>query len=172
MDLDGIRIRGDEADANGECHRARYRWAATQIPSGSSVLDYGCGTGYGTGILCDGGHRGCGYDVDEAAVAIARERHCVQAATSYSGRFGAVVCFEVIEHLADDPMTTLLRLRKIAPLVIASVPYLERPGNPHHRWFGLSESTFPGCSFFYQKADGSISTASKKAQNLLIVSKA
>ena len=32
-------------------HVNRYKWAASHVPQGSSVLDAGCGSGYGDHIL-------------------------------------------------------------------------------------------------------------------------
>lgn len=161
MDSDGLRIRGDEDDANGECHRARYRWAASMLEPGSRVLDYGCGTGYGTEILRAVGMQADGYD---------------PLVPPFDGpfatRYDAVVCFEVLEHLHEPPLATLMALEKLAPIVIASVPYMEAIGNnPHHRWFRLQEASFPGRWFAYQMADSTISAlAGDGAQNLIVCS--
>lgn len=159
-DSNGLRIRGDEPDANGEAHRARYRWAASVLDAGSHVLDFGCGTGYGTDILRAAGHIAEGYD-PHPDIRLVTIGNC----------YDAVVAFEVLEHLPDPPFGTLVALEKMAPVVLASVPFLERPGeNHHHRWFRLQEATFPGRQFAYQYADGTISTMPGPAQNLLIIS--
>jgi len=171
MAFDGLRIIGDEDCADAECHRARYRWVASMLEPGSYVLDYGCGTGYGSRILMDAGMKVYAYDPDVEACKIAQRRWGVNAAPSFdSGVFkDAVVCFEVLEHLKDPPLGTFMGLEKLAPIVIASVPYLEKPGNnQHHLWFRLQESTFPGRRIAYQYADGTISPMAGNAQNLIV----
>src|SRR5262249_37924952 len=58
-----------------ERHLAAYRWAAELAP-GRSVLDAGCGEGYGASMLAERAERVLGADRDEAiAIASARYRH-------------------------------------------------------------------------------------------------
>lgn len=126
-------------------HVVRYRWAA-QAAAGRSVLDAGCGSGYGSAILAAAGASEV-IGVDIAADVVSRVENSpatvsmragdLRALNFADGRFGLVVCFEVIEHL-DDPMAALDELvRVLAPdgLLLLSSPNrgVYPPGNPHHR---------------------------------------
>ena len=145
--LDGIR-----AD-----HRHRYEFAAKVIPKDSRVVDFAAGVGYGTKILADAGHRAHGFDIDEEALAYAREHYSRKERTWFEsangnapgelGDYDAAVCFETIEHL-EDPRPLLKALRVSAPLLIASVPnesvmpYEFAPGQVyafHHRHYTKHE---------------------------------
>ena len=120
--IDGIR-----AD-----HAARYHWAAGILPEGSSILDVGCGVGYGAHILAEAGHKVLAIDTDAETIAYAKVHYghpnimfeCMKAegiATGQLGRFQVATCFEVVEHIAD-PATVLTALGKISEVVLASVP--------------------------------------------------
>jgi SAM-dependent methyltransferase len=90
-----------------ECeHYARYLWAAS-IVSGD-VLDVACGTGYGTRLLAERS-RVTGVDRDERALELARSRASsrfikalVPPIPLADASFDFVVCFETVEHIADD----------------------------------------------------------------------
>jgi SAM-dependent methyltransferase len=92
-----------------ERHLAAYRWAATMAP-GRTVLDAGCGEGYGASLLAGHAARVVGVDRDEA-IAIASPRYRQPNLTfraldlmtlpSLGERFDLVVSFQVIEHLPD-----------------------------------------------------------------------
>lgn len=171
MAFDGLRIVGDESDADAENHRARYRWAASMIEPGSRVLDFGCGTGYGTRILCDAGIQAMGFDVDPAMADLARDLYEVSITDVLPSSVDVVVAFEVLEHLKDPPLATFMALEKLAPVVLATVPFMEpRDQNRHHCWHQLQEATFPGRRFAYQYPDGTISAmAGQAAQNLIVM---
>jgi ubiquinone/menaquinone biosynthesis C-methylase UbiE len=125
-------------------HHARYRHAM-QLVLGRSVLDAGCGVGWGSALLAGAGASSVtGLDVDAAALDDARGR--TDAASFVrgnlmelpfvSGCFEVVVCFEAIEHVAD-PLAALDELRRVlAPdgvLTISSPnPGIYPPGNPFH----------------------------------------
>lgn len=111
-------------------HRARYEWAAKTLPLNSYVIDLGCGIGYGAKILAEAGHKVFAVDIDAETIAFAREHFahpgvehvCGGAASSlYLPQADAVVCFEMIEHVAN-PEAILSRLTDVAPLLLASVP--------------------------------------------------
>ncbi len=139
---------------------AQYRWAASVLDADAHVLDFGCGTGRGTDILRAAGHIAEGYD-PHPEIRLVTLGNC----------YDAVVAFDVLADLTDPPFGTLQALEKMAPVVLASVPFLESPiGARAHRWFRLQESTFPGRQFAYQYADGTISTMPGPAVNLLVIS--
>lgn len=173
----GLRIIGDESGQDYDCHRARYAFARDILPAGSGVVDYGCGTGYGTKILSER-HTAIGLEVDDDVARFGREHWGVQIVVGYvpDVPHDAVVCFEVLEHLHAHPAVTLGTLLDIAPIVVASVPFWERDNNnPHHRWFGLHEESFAPIrakhhvGFYYQVSNGAISATASPAQNLLMV---
>jgi len=169
----GLRMDGYEVDDEGRRHRARYAWAGHKlgrmIPVGT-VLDYGCGVGYGCKILtrtaaeAGGGLAVCGYDVDPSAVAFGRKRWweqitAVEEEALGGGPYAAITAFEVMEHLDAHPGETLRRLLSLAPVVIGSVPYAEPEGfNPHHKHANLHAGLLEGLNHevFGQRWDGTI----------------
>ena len=108
----GERLPGGgdaEFGVDMERHLAAYRFAAAQA-GGKSVLDAGCGEGYGASMLASHAARVVGADRDEAiAIASGRYRHPNLAfrtldlmnLPSLGERFDLVVSFQVIEHLPD-----------------------------------------------------------------------
>ena len=72
---DGERQVAPTLDGIRRDHVARYEWAAKIIPAGSRVIDFACGVGYGTRVLCDAGHAAFGYDIDTEAHAYAVDHY-------------------------------------------------------------------------------------------------
>jgi SAM-dependent methyltransferase len=93
-------------------HLIAYETALTEIPAGSTVLDLGCGEGYGTSLLSKNAARVAGLDVDAEAVAHASAKYGSQKCIfqPYDGKtipfpdayFDAIASFQVIEHIVDD----------------------------------------------------------------------
>lgn len=114
-------------------HVARYEWAASRIPTGHQVVDFACGIGYGTKILAEAGNYVVGFDVDDEAIAYAREHYSHDRVAFAKqngnapepivseGNVDVAVCFETIEHI-EDPRPLLKALRQSAQMLIASVP--------------------------------------------------
>lgn len=111
-------------------HVARYKYVARALPAHSIVLDFACGSGYGTHILAAAGHIVRGHDHDAESLEYARHAYAhpqavfLERDANSPGSLGdadAAVCFETIEHVAD-PRPLLLALRDSAPLLYASVP--------------------------------------------------
>jgi 2-polyprenyl-3-methyl-5-hydroxy-6-metoxy-1,4-benzoquinol methylase len=107
----GERLPGDGGDfaVDLERHLTAYRFAATHA-AGRSVLDAGCGEGYGAALLAGVARRVVGVDRAEAiAVAAARHRAPglafraadLERLDGLGERFDLVLSFQVIEHLPD-----------------------------------------------------------------------
>lgn len=128
-----------------EDHVARYLFAR-RFTRGT-VLDIACASGYGTAILVDYADRIVGMDVEERALAEARER--IPAATFQavsappipvsSSTFDTIVTFETIEHIEDDAgyARELARILKPDGKVLLSTPNKEvtsPDGPPPNTW--------------------------------------
>lgn len=93
-------------------HQASYILAEKWI-QGKSVLDYGCGSGYGAAKLAERAFSVCAVDVSEEAISYAR-KHYGKPNLSFeriqpeldlpysSNQFDVVTSFQVIEHVSDD----------------------------------------------------------------------
>ena len=131
-------------------HYHRYLFAA-QLAAGRDVLDVASGEGYGSALLADTARSVLGVDVDESAVEHSRRNYSspnlefrVQDARELSelkeGSFGAVVAFEVIEHLAEQEQVLAGIARVLVPdgILILSTPDRTtysaggESGNPFH----------------------------------------
>lgn len=132
-------------------HFHRYMWAA-RVVEGRNVLDLGSGEGFGAAILSGSAAHVVGVDVDERTVEHSQlnyggsnlEFH-VGTALDLScfddASFGAVVAFEIIEHVQDQEqvLNEVARLLADDGLLIVSTPdrrlYSEATGqhNPFHK---------------------------------------
>jgi 2-polyprenyl-3-methyl-5-hydroxy-6-metoxy-1,4-benzoquinol methylase len=136
------QMRGELVEVQ---HLARYAWA-TALASGRRVLDAGCGLGYGSAMLAEAGAESvAAVDVAAEIIEVARDqaddRVTFEVADLRSlpfadNAFDLVVCFEVIEHIDEQP-AALDELRRVLAaggvLVISSPnPDVNVPGNPHH----------------------------------------
>ena len=126
-------------------HVSRYQWAA-QAAKDRVVLDAGCGTGYGTRLLAEGGAREVvGIDLAEAVLeavaptmpdSVRLQTGDLRKLEVPDNTFDLIVCFEVIEHF-EDPFTVLDELIRVLAhdgLLLISSPNrgVYQPGNPHH----------------------------------------
>lgn len=127
-------IRGIRRD-----HVARYEWAAKQLLShrvGSPILDLACGVGYGTQLLGKSGFEVYGVDQSSESIDYARH-HYAHSNVAYlrmsaenildhsnDSAFGAVVCFEMIEHI-ENPLPILKALHQRTKRLLCSVPNQE-----------------------------------------------
>lgn len=86
-------------------HIFRYEWAKP-FCHGRCVLDYGCGTGYGSFVVSDGAQQVLGFDVSSDALDWADYYRRLHKNVSFTAvrpdeTFDCTICFECIEHVAD-----------------------------------------------------------------------
>ncbi|MEI6793389.1 MAG: class I SAM-dependent methyltransferase [Actinomycetes bacterium] len=147
--VEGIAERfvpGPDADQTVAAeHWARYMLTA-QLARGKRVLDAGCGVGYGSALLArSGAAEVTGVDRSSTAIAAAsvgapeNANFILGDVTKLpvdDASIDLVVCFEVVEHIAEQGQLLDELRRVMAPgaLLIISSPnrdvYLA--GNPHH----------------------------------------
>lgn len=128
---DGERQVAAELSGIRRDHLARYQWAAAQLSRNDTVIDAGCGIGYGASILAAAASEVYAFDRDAQSIAFGGQHYnranivwgCGDAAdaTLYAPA-AAGVAFEIIEHLADPrPMLRSLYASGCQTL-FASVP--------------------------------------------------
>ena len=106
-------------------HLFAYQTAASRLRPSDSVLDIGCGAGYGTSILSRHSQHATGVDVSVAAVQSATADYG-SAACSFAtydgahlpfgdGRFDAATSFQTIEHVSADEQFVAEAARVLKP---------------------------------------------------------
>jgi ubiquinone/menaquinone biosynthesis C-methylase UbiE len=102
-------------------HVARYRFAA-RLAEGRTVLDAGCGSGYGAAQLARRARAVLGFDISQDAIDYACQHYgaenlrferasCLEIPAADSS-FDLVVAFEIIEHL-NEWRTFLQEVRRV-----------------------------------------------------------
>ncbi len=115
-------------------HLHRYAYASTLV-KGKRVLDLACGEGYGSKMLSETAVTVTGIDIDETAVDHATQKYGSSKLRFIRGSitsvpvpedhsFDAIVCFEAIEHIAeqDQLLSEVKRLLTPSGLFIVSTP--------------------------------------------------
>lgn len=133
-----------------DAHEWRYRFAARYIPEGGTVLDAGCGTGYGERVMresvpfASGDFEYIGLDKvlpPGSDVICNRDpifSFCDFENAKWMGNmcpysFDVFVGFEIIEHLNDEGVIHFLRLaRQAKERIIISTPIVPN-SNPYHK---------------------------------------
>ena len=160
----GERQHAEKIAGIEEHHLWRYREACKYIKPTDTVVDLGCGVGYGSKIMSEVAREVCGYDDSRQAIEFAEKhyngnniRYYVNDLDYIDGEeiagtapfdsllaYGCdvIVAFEIIEHL-NDTDATFLMFKRISPkLIILSTPHLKCPirGNKfHYRHYGMDE---------------------------------
>jgi protein-L-isoaspartate O-methyltransferase len=130
-------------------HYHRY-FLARRVASGKSVLDLGCGEGYGSNLLAEVASRVVGVDLSPQAIEHARIRYqrpnlnfevsdCRKTGFP-DGGFDLIVCFEMIEHIEEHHqlLSEVKRLLRPGGCFVVSSPdkavYSDAQGyeNPFH----------------------------------------
>jgi GT2 family glycosyltransferase/SAM-dependent methyltransferase len=155
----------------------RYFWAATVV-TGRRVLDLGSGEGFGASILAAGEETEVvGIDIDERTVEHAQLNwagprtsfkvgNALDLSEFEDGSFGAVVAFEVIEHVEEQErvLAEVARVLAYDGVLIISTPdrrlYSDATGqvNPFHQheltyeeFSALLEGPFPHVAVWGQR---------------------
>lgn len=154
-----------KGDLVGGREAARYLWANQQL-LGTSMLEIGCSTGYGSQFFSQQVNY-LGLDYDPIIIDVAKEqnwglkRWFVQAnINNYELlEHETIVAFEVIEHL-DNGLEIVEKLKKHCKRLLISVPHNEPPGfwGEHHKLHGLTEKDFSGFDFAYISEHGKCTT--------------
>jgi 2-polyprenyl-3-methyl-5-hydroxy-6-metoxy-1,4-benzoquinol methylase len=155
--LNGDSVGGREA--------ARYLWANQNL-RGTSMLEVGCSTGYGSQFFSQQINY-LGLDYDPIIIDVAKEqnwglkRWFVQTDINIYEllEHETIVAFEVIEHL-ENGLEIVERLKKHCKRLLISVPHNEPLGfwGEHHKLHGLTEKDFPGFDFAYISEHGRCTT--------------
>lgn len=124
-------------------HVQRYVWAMQQL-QGLTVVDAGCGAGYGSFLLSWVCPQVTGIDIEQQAIDDAQERYQNQWLTYCRQDLSdihiplpsadAAMCFEVLEHI-PHPEIFLERLASTYSRVLLSFPnplWHGSQNNPHH----------------------------------------
>ncbi len=122
-----------EIDGIEASHLERYQWAIEGC-GGATVLDFGCGVGYGSFLLSHVAEEVVGFDVSADALKWAREYAAKAENLSFTSerpdrRFDRVVCFECIEHVPDaDEVLDWIAAHLDGQLYISTPIISERSG--------------------------------------------
>lgn len=128
-------------------HIATYEYAKNFVKN-KKVLDYGCGSGYGTHMLSQVAENVTGADISEEAVDFARKEfhspnlRFMKIAELGNEKFDIITSFQVIEHVPNDYEYTdkLKKLLNPRGVLIISTPdkthrlfkYIQQPWNIFH----------------------------------------
>lgn len=132
-------------------HFPRYE-LARRFVRGKRVLDFGCGSGYGSAMLAKDAAEVVGLDIDASALDWAKNTHCRSGlnlefyccddlgGTLPEASFDVVTCFEMIEHVNFETQCATLasaaRLLRDDGILIISTPNPEVTSlygeNPYH----------------------------------------
>ena len=157
------RIYPDDMNPANEMslgHKFRYMLARGFLDAGYKVLDAACGCGYGSYILAQlPGVEVHGLDYDQGAIDYA-EAHYLRSVSSHGsastfevadldawepGSVDAVVSFETIEHLVQEPKVFADKLKKAASkLIIVSAPIVPTVGVNHYHKHDLTDEQMVG----------------------------
>jgi len=135
-----------------ERHRFAYLYAievAKRLPSHASILDIGCGDGYGSAMLAEQ-LNSCvvGFDHDAETIQAARAQHGAMVGFErgdalrlpFHHEFDMVTCFQMIEHVADggEVLAGIAHALKPGGVLVLTTPnrvYRLQPGQrPWNRW--------------------------------------
>jgi 2-polyprenyl-3-methyl-5-hydroxy-6-metoxy-1,4-benzoquinol methylase len=129
---------------------ARYNFVNRVIQNKNmKVLDFGCGTGYGTKVLKESFKEVDAFDVvDEKDLGISEERGIITDFSKLKVKhYDVVTCFEVIEHLDEKTQIELMQrlhnhLNENGTLFISTVRKMDPPPTENRRIEHIRELSF------------------------------
>jgi len=142
-----------------QSHIARYNWTLAGVV-GKTVVDLGCGTGYGSFLLSFLAERVIGLDVDQESIEFAKRQFegveflvCDLEAVDVLPQADVYVAFEVLEHL-EKPRALA---EKIPGYLVWSLP-INNHSEFHRHVYSLAEAEefLPGSQIWYQTPPGII----------------
>lgn len=144
------------------------------------ILDLGCGVGYGCKMLSEIPHSFVtGVDCSICSTSYAENHYkthnieykCVNLNSfiPLMDSYDYVVSRGVFEHIENA--FDLIRQVKFNRLFMFDVPYNEKPGNPHHKLLGITESYFENFTnhhIFYEDIKGNIGNEKTPTTNMIM----
>jgi 2-polyprenyl-3-methyl-5-hydroxy-6-metoxy-1,4-benzoquinol methylase len=172
-------------------HVPRYTIALSLVKD-KTVLDFGCGTGYGSALLAHAAKSVVGLDIDTAAIEWAKDTHrnagltylCQDdlGASLPAASFDVITCFEMIEHVdhvtQKAVITSFARLLRPDGVLLISTPNPEVTklygANPYHiremdeeQLGELLSPHFPSLQILRQHVRASVSFEDSDSPNVL-----
>jgi len=143
--------RNDALKRNAKIPLDRYRFADEKLPRNITIGDLGCGYGYGSKILRDGGRKVVGIDKEEA-IKYVQENYPgdymvedLDADYIVYYEFDGIVCLETLLHL-KDPKEFLNKL-KCKHLIISAAVNTDPNDGYIYRLHNITESEFKDMIF-------------------------
>jgi SAM-dependent methyltransferase len=131
-----------------------HRYCMTlPLAEGRKVLDIACGEGYGVDLLAQVAASAVGIDLDERIVQRASLRYAranvefkqgsVADIPNGDGEFDLVVCFETIEHVAEQAQALSELKRVLSGNGILAISTPDSAVGTEHNQFHVKELSFP-----------------------------
>jgi SAM-dependent methyltransferase len=152
-------------------HKSSYDFVKEIISSDSqtekccnSILDLGCGVGYGTFILSSLDCKIDAVEIDNLSLSYANlafshdninyiNDDIVKFIENNENTYDYVVSIQVLEHIING--IEICTRAKYKKRLIINVPYDEKPGNPFHVLLGINEvnlkEKYPNAEIFFQE---------------------
>lgn len=137
--IEPIRYGKDSRSYLG--HTFRYYLAKGFLEPTDVVIDASCGVGYGSRILGSACKKVYGYDIDERALKIAREKYALDNTFFYCKDLETIeefpacdvfVSFETIEHISNAERLAPIVKASAVRLIVMSTPWKDTK-SPHHK---------------------------------------
>ncbi len=165
-----------------QCHMATYQFAVPYVTN-KKVLEFGCGSGYGSDYISGYCSDITAVDISNSAIEFAKEKFkkknlsfdkiedIEKTPLKFDDNiFDIVISFQVIEHLSDDHafLSELFRVLKKGGILLLATPdkthrifSFQKPWNRYHiREYSMSELK-SRISEYFQVVDGYYMSARK-----------
>ena len=122
----------------------KYGLIQHYLPVGASVLDVGCGSGYGASIMRSFGYEATGVDINEHILSYARQRPGISIVhgkvEDMTEMFDGVTSVDMIEHVSQAEQLPLVKAMvarlKDKGVFLIDTPFREKSCSvsKHHLW--------------------------------------